>query len=139
MTDSTEVTLALELFSLQTKIDKKIAGALSPHGISFTEYLVLMHLQLAPENKLRRVDLADEVGLSASGVTRLINPMEKIGLVRKQSNARDARVSFVVLSAAGKRVLEETRKSFEHAVSVLFSSLDTSQQQALLASIQALR
>ncbi|MGJ8670805.1 MAG: MarR family winged helix-turn-helix transcriptional regulator [Oceanococcus sp.] len=138
MNNSIEVSLVLELFSLQNKIQKKVAGALSVHGISFTEYLVLLCLQGATEHKLRRIDLADEVGLSASGVTRLINPMEKIGLVDKQSNARDARVSFVVLTAAGMRVLEESQKSFDFAAAASFSSLEKAQKKMLLTGIQAL-
>jgi DNA-binding MarR family transcriptional regulator len=55
---------------------------------------------------MRRIDLAEKVGLTASGVTRLLAPMEKVGLVRREKNADDARVSEVSLAPGGKTRLE---------------------------------
>jgi DNA-binding MarR family transcriptional regulator len=54
------------------------------------------------------VDLAERVGLTASAVTRILIPLEKIGLVARQPDPRDARVSYAVLTAAGRRVLKES-------------------------------
>jgi DNA-binding MarR family transcriptional regulator len=69
------------------------------------------------------VDLAEKVGLTASGVTRLLVPMEKIGLVKRQANKQDARVSFVVLTPVGKRKLTESLEDAEYlAQEVLPSS-----------------
>ena len=76
---------------------------------------------------MRRVDLAEQVGLTPSGITRLLNPMEKIGLIEKEDNPRDARVSLVALSSAGKRVYQETHVSFQHASTDLFEQLDSQQ------------
>ncbi len=56
---------------------------------------------------MRRVDLAEKIGLTASGITRLLAPMEKIGLIQREPDARDARVSFVMLAPGGKRLLSE--------------------------------
>jgi DNA-binding MarR family transcriptional regulator len=56
---------------------------------------------------MRRGDLAEKLGLTASGVTRLLLPMEKIGLVRREADKSDARVSYVVLGAGGKQKLTE--------------------------------
>ena len=73
----------------------------SLHGISFSDYQLLNHLARAPGGRLRRVDLAERVGLSASGVTRSLLPLEKIGLVTRQADPRDARVGFAVITPAG--------------------------------------
>ena len=48
------------------------------------------------------------MGLTASGVTRILAPMEKIGLIKKETAQRDARVSFVAITPAGQRNLNET-------------------------------
>lgn len=76
-------------------------------GLSFNEFAILYHLSQAPEEKMPRINLAEKIGLTASGVTRLLAPMEKIGLIRREPNALDARVSFVTLAPGGKRKLEE--------------------------------
>ena len=84
--------LVIELSALHSSVLKRIESQLSIHGISFTEFLVMHRLSAAPSKTLRRIDLAESVGLSASGVTRVLKPMEKIHLVEKESNPRDARV-----------------------------------------------
>lgn len=71
------------------------------------EFIVLYHLHNAPEQTLRRIDLAEKVGLTASGITRLLLPMEKIGLVEKKVNPNDARVSLVSIASGGKKQLND--------------------------------
>ena len=127
MSENIEEAVLLTVLNLQGKIQKRVGSALSVHGIGLSEYLVLNELYLAAMNKMRRSDLAERVGLSPSGVTRLLNPMEKIGLVEKEENPRDARVSLVSLSAAGKQVYEEARISFGHAAGKLLESFDAKQ------------
>ena len=76
------------------------------HGLSFGDYQLLYHLQRAPGGRLRRIDLAERLALTASGITRSLMPLEKIGLVARQADARDARVGYAVLTAAGQELLE---------------------------------
>lgn len=118
----------LDIINIHSKILKRIGGALYVHGVGLSEYLVLHQLSIAPGQKMRRVDLAEQVGLSPSGITRLINPMMKIGLIDKEVNPRDARVSLVTLSISGKRVYEEASTSFRFASKTLFESLNSKQQ-----------
>ena len=75
------------------------------HGLSFADFMVLSGLSRAPGGRLRRIDLADRLGLTASGITRALIPLEKIGLVKRQSDPRDARIGYAVLTAAGGRLL----------------------------------
>ena len=86
-------------------------GAL--HGIGFGDFTVLLQLSRAPGGKLRRVDLAGALGLTASAVTRSLIPLEKIGLVKRQRDTHDARVGYAVLTAAGRRLLEDAVASAE--------------------------
>ena len=112
---SPAMELIIALSVAQGKVQKRIDTTLSVHGISFTELMVLYHLSLAPGQMMRRIELAGAVGLSASGVTRLLVPMEKIRLIKREQNQRDARVSLVKLTAAGGRILKDAMGSFEHS------------------------
>jgi len=82
-------------------------------GLGFTEFIILYHLVQAKDEKLRRIDLSEKVGLTASGITRLLAPMEKIGLIKKEAHENDARVSYVVLAPSGKRMLKEALENAE--------------------------
>ena len=130
--------LSLLLMASQTKLQKRLSGPLSIHGIGLTEYLVLERLHQNDEGVMRRTDLAEQVGLTPSGITRLLNPMEKIGLVQKEPNPRDARVSLVSLTPAGREIYKDASISFEQASNQLFAGLEVSEQtqlQALLRKI----
>ena len=114
-----------------SRAQRQLGGSLSIHGIGFSEYLALWHLEQAPRNALRRIDLAEKLGLSASGVTRLVNPMEKIGLVAKESVPHDARVSLVTLTSAGARILAESSTSFRARAHQLLGGLAATDRRAI--------
>jgi DNA-binding MarR family transcriptional regulator len=135
---SPEFELIVQLGNLHSKILKRIGDPLSAHGISLTEYLVLFHLQQARDSKLRRIDLAQKVGLSASGVTRLLNPMQKMGLIEKEESARDARVSLVALSRAGAKMFREADETFEQSARSLLAPLSGRDRDALSRIVNAL-
>lgn len=110
----------LNLTMTQALIARKFDSRLSVHSISLNDFMILFHLSKAPEEKLRRIDLAEKVGLSASAITKKIAPLEKIGMVKREATERDARVSFVKLAKGGKRILEESMASAEMAASELY-------------------
>ena len=82
-------------------------------GLGFSVFLILFALNETKDEKLRRTDLANHLGLTASGVTRMLIPMEKIGLIKRETNAMDGRVSYVLLTSAGKRMLIEALENAE--------------------------
>lgn len=82
-------------------------------GVGFSEFAILYHLSQARDGKLSRIDLAEKVGLTASGITRLLLPMEKVGLVKREASEQDARVSFVALASGGRRRLAEALERAE--------------------------
>ncbi len=105
LTISSSLKLFLDLAKAQSELTRRLDASLN--GLSLTEFRILFHLDQARDQKLRRIDLAEKVGLTASGITRLLLPMEKIGLIKKEVNERDARSSFVLLASGGKEKLEE--------------------------------
>jgi MarR family transcriptional regulator, 2-MHQ and catechol-resistance regulon repressor len=77
------------------------------HGLTMSEYEVLLLLSREPEHAMRRIDLSREVRLSPSGITRMLNRLEVTGLVEKGSCSEDARVTYAVLTEAGMEKLRE--------------------------------
>ena len=103
---TTSTDFCLRLARANAVLIRRFDNALgSQHGISFSDFQLLNHLARAPAGKLRRVDLAERVGLTASGVTRSLLPLKKIGLVTRESDPRDARVGFAVVTAAGHEMV----------------------------------
>ncbi|UTX48045.1 MarR family winged helix-turn-helix transcriptional regulator [Chryseobacterium sp. MA9] len=110
---STELLFLININKLQSVISRKF-DSLSVHGLGFNDFVILYILNSSSESRMRRIDLAEKIGLTASGVTRLLNPLEKIGLVTRETNERDARVSYVVITPSGKKIFEEAKLSAEH-------------------------
>lgn len=103
---STPTDFCLRLARAYAVLVRRFDSALgNHHGISFSDYQLLNHIARAPGGRIRRVDLAERVSLTASGVTRTLLPLEKIGLVTRQSDPRDARVGFAVITPAGSELV----------------------------------
>jgi MarR family 2-MHQ and catechol resistance regulon transcriptional repressor len=71
------------------------------HGLTINDFEVLLRLARAPDRRMRRVDLAEQVVLTPSGVTRLLEGLERGGLVERSSCDTDRRVVYAVLTDAG--------------------------------------
>ena len=95
----------VQIAKVNSLLLRKFDGGLG--GLGFTEFVILSHLADAVDTKLRRIDLANKVGLTASGITRILLPMEKVGYIQREINPLDARVSYVLLAPGGKRMLGE--------------------------------
>ena len=91
------------------------------HGLTISDYEVLLRLARAPDRRLRRVDLAEQVLLTASGITRLLDGLEQSGLVERGSCATDRRVVYAVLTDAGLAKMREASKSHVAQVDELFT------------------
>jgi len=127
------------LSSTYAKIVKMMDRCLSLHGISFSEYLVMYELSQSTNNSMRRIDLAEKTNMSASGITRLLNPMEKLNIVEKEQNARDARVSLVKLTDAGFELFTNATQSVLESADTFLGSLDKKSIEQFLAIIAKIR
>jgi DNA-binding MarR family transcriptional regulator len=103
------------------------------HGISFGDFQVLNHLARAEGGRLRRVDLAERLGLSASGVTRTLLPLEKIGLVTRQPDPSDARVGFAAVTAVGEAMLVDATVTVDLVSGDLLRGVAADQLDAMTA------
>ena len=136
MQDHTSATdLCLRLARANAALIRRFDNSLgSQHGISFSDYQVLNHLARAPGGRMRRVDLAERLGLTASGVTRTLLPLEKIGLVTRQPDPRDARVGFAVVTPTGQELMENATEVVDR-ISHDAARTFTPEQVALLSTI----
>ncbi|MDD5341140.1 MAG: MarR family winged helix-turn-helix transcriptional regulator [Patescibacteria group bacterium] len=108
---SSAVKLLINMAKTQAILNARLDRGLG--GLGFSEFLILYHLSQAEDQKMRRVDLADKIGLTASGVTRLLLPMEKVHLIKNGPQEDDARVRSVILGAGGKQKLTEALERIE--------------------------
>ena len=133
---SNKLDCLLQLYSLQTQLQKTIDRHLSLHGISLSEFFILYYLDSSDTKTMRRIDLAEHVGLSASGITRALNPLEKIGLVEKEINPRDARVSLVKLSKSGEKLFKDAFLTMMSSSESLLANLNNEEVSTLLSMLK---
>lgn len=126
----------IHLLRAHAGIAERFGRGLDPiHGLGLNEVLLLMHLDRAPLQRLSRVDLSRRLNTSPSTVTRMTAPLEKIGMVGRQSNPRDARLAYVVLTSAGRKAVANARTSLEHMAADVFRDRWTEEEIATLASL----
>ena len=136
------LTNALRVLQSADVIKARLSGEFSSvHGLSVSEFFLLMQLDRSAAQRLSRVELAKRLHVNASTVTRMAAPMEKLGLLAREADERDARLAFVVLTKAGKRKLREARSTFAKQASYLFqdrwTEAELEQLSALLHRIVA--
>ena len=102
------ITLAQAYAKINQSFDRHLVG-----GLGFNDLIILYYLSQTPDEKMRRIDLADKVGITPSGITRMLVPMERQGMIKRETSEQDARVSYVKLTSGGKRLLEETIEEAE--------------------------
>ena len=105
------------------------------HGLTLNDFDVLVQLYYAPDGRMRRIDLARTVLLTASGITRLLDGLERTGWVCKDRCAADARVTYAVLTEAGRAKFEEAEASHLADLEELFASRFTHEEQAVLSEL----
>ena len=105
------------------------------HGIPLSSYEVLIALADAPEQKLRMAELADKALLSRSGMTRLVDRLQKQGLLDRERCEMDARGSFAHLTERGQRLLAEARPAHLAGVRERFLRHLGEDEKAALAEV----
>jgi DNA-binding MarR family transcriptional regulator len=120
-TDESEVRTWIRFLATHSAITRELeARLMGAHGLTLSDYDVLVQLARAPEKKLRNIELANAVVLTRSGVTRLVDGLEKDGLVQRASCPSDKRGSFVQITDAGLQRLREAASTHLDAVRELF-------------------
>jgi DNA-binding MarR family transcriptional regulator len=111
------------------------AELLADHGLTINDYEVLILLSRADGGRMRRVDLADELLLTASGVTRLLDRLERAGWVDRATCSSDRRVVYAALTDTGRAKLEEASASHLSAVRDYFERRYSQEELSHLAEL----
>lgn len=124
---ATETSPAIEAFvrlvRASVAVTRQLNAQLSAdHGLTINTYEALLLLVRAPESRMRRVDLANSLLLTAGGVTRLLDGLEREGYVCREESPTDRRVSYAVLTKAGRDKLREASKSHTRQIRELMSA-----------------
>jgi DNA-binding MarR family transcriptional regulator len=81
------------------------------HGLPLSSYEVLLFLADAPGGRMRMSELADSVLLSRSGLTRLVDRLERDGLLERERCEEDARGYFAAITDRGRALFDEARRT----------------------------
>jgi DNA-binding MarR family transcriptional regulator len=135
------ISLVLDLALARTLVARDVDHALgSHHGIGLSDLALLLELDSAPQRKMRRVELANRLGVTPSGVARQLAPLERRKIVTRESNPADARLALVVLTGAGAKLLGEALPTAqEDAEWVLAKHWTPAEQQRLGKLLSAVR
>lgn len=127
----------LIFFITLAKLQAKMSHSFDAHlgGIGMNEFIILYHLSEAKNQKLRRIDLAEKLGITASGVTRMLAPMEKVGFIKSETPKEDARVRYVTIAPGGSRMLIEAMEDAQDIAQTAMKSLSSSETTQLLSSV----
>jgi DNA-binding MarR family transcriptional regulator len=90
------------------------------HDMPLSSYEVLLYLNDADEGRMRMSELADSVLISRSGLTRLVDRLERQGLLKRERCTSDARGLFAEITDEGRRVFDDARKTHLDGVRRLF-------------------
>ena len=104
-------------------------------GLTINDYEALLRLARVEDGQMRRIDLANELLLTASGVTRLLDGLERAGFVRKASCASDARVTYAELTDAGRERFEDASRAHVAAIQKLFEERFDADELATLGRL----
>jgi DNA-binding MarR family transcriptional regulator len=115
------------------------AQLVAEHGLTLSDYEVLLRLARAPDRRMRRVDLAEQVLLTPSGITRLLTGLEQSGYVERAACASDARVTYAQLTDDGLAKLRAAAKTHVAGIQSVFGErLSASELEALRDLLQRL-
>jgi DNA-binding MarR family transcriptional regulator len=135
---SAPLATVLDLALARTLVLRDVDASLgSHHGVSLSDLAILLELRDAPGQRLRRVELANRLGITPSGVARQLQPLERIGVVGRESHARDARLALVVLTDAGARIADDGQATAEQAADQALEKHWNAEEREQLRSLLA--
>jgi DNA-binding MarR family transcriptional regulator len=140
LADDPRIT-AIGLFSeAYNGLTGRLAGQIAEQGLASIEFEVLIRLSRSPEGQLRMTDLSTQTSLTTSGVTRVVDRLERDGLVRRMACPSDRRSSYAVITGAGRERLTSILPGHLDLIDQWFTGLLAPEQlTTLLAGLRVIR
>ncbi len=117
---------------LAKRLDAELEQA---HGLPMSSYEVLGHLEEASGGRMRMCELAEQAQLSRSGLTRLVDRLERDGLLERCSCKHDARGAYACMTGAGRELLDAARATHVTVIREQFLSRFAEDQLASFAEM----
>lgn len=138
--DDPRITAVGLLVEAHAGLSSRFATQYEEHGLSSVEFEVLTRLARSPGNQLRMTDLAAQTSLSTSGVTRVVDRMERDGLLCRRACPSDRRSSYAVVTQSGLDRLNETLPGHLKIIEQWFTGqLEPAELEALLSALRRVR
>jgi DNA-binding MarR family transcriptional regulator len=110
--DRDELAAWRGMLRIHARITQELDAELARrHGLPLTSYEVLLYLADAPGGRMRMSEIAASVLLSRSGLTRLVDRLERDGLLERERCEDDARGYFAAITEKGRAVFDDARKT----------------------------
>jgi DNA-binding MarR family transcriptional regulator len=135
-----EQASALDAFARLLRANAAVTRAMNArlvadHGLTINAYEALLLLAHTEDRRMRRVDLAEKLILTASGVTRMLDGLEQAGFVERAACASDRRVSYAVLTDTGLSKLREASRSHVADIREFFEARFSEEELDQLAGL----
>lgn len=138
--DDHRITAVGLLVEAYAGLSARFAAQVEEHGLSPVEFEVLTRLARSPGNQLRMTDLAAQTSLSTSGATRVVDRMERDGLLCRRACPSDRRSSYAVVTRTGMERLDETLPGHLRIIEQWFTGqLEPDALEALLDGLRRVR
>jgi MarR family 2-MHQ and catechol resistance regulon transcriptional repressor len=121
-------------------LSARLQGQIADHGLGPVEFEVLVRLARSPDGQLRMTDLAAQTQLTTSGITRVVDRLEKTGLVCRRACPTDRRSSYAVITDAGRARMTDVLPGHVELIDQWFTGqLDRDRLDQFLESLRVVR
>jgi DNA-binding MarR family transcriptional regulator len=133
----TAIGLFVEAF---TGLNTRLSSQIGQHNLGMVDFEVLVRLARSAGGELRMTDLAAQTGLSTSGITRVVDRLERDGLAARRACATDRRGAYTVITDAGQaKVLEVLPGHLELITEWFTGLLEPERLEQLLDALRTVR
>jgi MarR family 2-MHQ and catechol resistance regulon transcriptional repressor len=138
--DDPRLTAMGLLAEVHAGISMHCSPAYTQAGLSEVDFETLVRLARSPHRSLRMSDLAGQTSMSTSGITRVVDRLEREGLVERKSCVHDRRASYAVLTEAGSKRLDSVLPQHIDDIEKWFTGLLPPQQlDEFLVALRTIR
>jgi len=138
--DDERLTAVGLFFEAHDGLIRRLSSQLREHGLPQGEFEALLRLARTPGQRLRMSDLADQLRLSTSGLTRLVDRLEGRGLLTREACPSDRRGFFAVITPAGHTLVDDAVQGHLVLVEQWFTGLlEPAELDALTAALRKIR
>ena len=134
--ECTDVQLWSQLTLLSNQISQLLDRKLTRrHGLGLTDFMALSALAAKPDRSIRMQELADEIGVNQSTLSRVATRLEQAGLVARRTSEADRRGIHIALTDSGRTSFDESMATFQDELAVAFEMASLSPRTAALVAL----